>query len=456
MAQMQHETPAPITAISAHPAFPFLVALWFAALFGLGMLVLPTAVLERLVAASHIGALLLAASPPLGFTARVMMALLASGLGAAAGHWLARKVAGFRNGAERNQDTDTMSGAAMPHGELAETDGAGAKARRPLFASTDLGLADSPVDEPNVPAWLQGKEAPARSRRPLALPESPGPHADFDPYTVPLPGEGPADEPAWASMVPPAFEDSPTETGPSSFSSTADTALPASPVPVGFAAEAEAPHATVLEEIRKANPADLGIVALVERLRLALEARVQAEAASARPVTTSGTGLETGTVRGTDGAAAIAAIASAPIAADGGLQSFFAQTNPAPPAPASAPDALFPAQWAVEPVSMDDHSDPQDEAWNPLCHFPQLGGLHALSPYESGPLDEDDEAEPLQYDAEGDSGHDTFGSLLDMPGTNGLARDETAEAELTGNDPDETERVLRDALATLRQISGAA
>ncbi len=36
--------------ISSHPAFPAIVALWFAALLGLGTLILPVGLLERLAA----------------------------------------------------------------------------------------------------------------------------------------------------------------------------------------------------------------------------------------------------------------------------------------------------------------------------------------------------------------------------------------------------------------------
>ena len=52
--------------VSLHPAFPAIVALWFAALLGIGSLVLPAALLDRVVSATSLASLLPAASPPLG------------------------------------------------------------------------------------------------------------------------------------------------------------------------------------------------------------------------------------------------------------------------------------------------------------------------------------------------------------------------------------------------------
>lgn len=79
--------------ISTHPAFPAIVALWFACLLGLGSLVLPMALFERLAALTGIAALVPAAEPPLGSTARTLIALAGALAGAAAGLLLARQVA---------------------------------------------------------------------------------------------------------------------------------------------------------------------------------------------------------------------------------------------------------------------------------------------------------------------------------------------------------------------------
>lgn len=79
--------------ISTHPAFPAIVALWFSALLGFGSLVLPVALLERFVSATGLAALIPAAAPPLGFTARAGIALVGAIAGALIGLVVARKVA---------------------------------------------------------------------------------------------------------------------------------------------------------------------------------------------------------------------------------------------------------------------------------------------------------------------------------------------------------------------------
>lgn len=79
--------------ISAHPAFPLVVALWFAALLGLGSLILPAALIERLITATGLAEFVPAAAPPLGFTARAAIALGGTVLGAVLGLSAARKIA---------------------------------------------------------------------------------------------------------------------------------------------------------------------------------------------------------------------------------------------------------------------------------------------------------------------------------------------------------------------------
>ena len=64
--------------ISMHPAFPAIVALWFAALLGIGSLILPNLLVERLVGATGIGALVPGANPPFGWTAHGLIAVFAA------------------------------------------------------------------------------------------------------------------------------------------------------------------------------------------------------------------------------------------------------------------------------------------------------------------------------------------------------------------------------------------
>lgn len=107
--------------ISTHPAFPAIVALWFAALLGLGSLVLPVALFETLVTATGIAAIVPPAEPPLGFTARAVIALTGAIAGAALGLLLARQVA-------RSQAPEQTG---LAPSEMREF--------RPIFAHDELG-----------------------------------------------------------------------------------------------------------------------------------------------------------------------------------------------------------------------------------------------------------------------------------------------------------------------------
>ena len=79
--------------IATHPAFPFIVALWFAALLGLGSLMVPVPLVESLTVATGLASIVPATAPPLGFTARALMAIAFAGGGALAGLVIARQVA---------------------------------------------------------------------------------------------------------------------------------------------------------------------------------------------------------------------------------------------------------------------------------------------------------------------------------------------------------------------------
>ena len=79
--------------ISVHPAFPGIVALWFAVLLGLGSTVVPVALLDRVVATTGLAAVLPAAAPPLGLTARALVAVAGAVAGALIGLAIARRVA---------------------------------------------------------------------------------------------------------------------------------------------------------------------------------------------------------------------------------------------------------------------------------------------------------------------------------------------------------------------------
>jgi hypothetical protein len=75
--------------ITQHPLFPALVTMWFGATFGLCSLVIGKPTLEAWVVAAGLPEVLSAARPPLGSTARVLLALAACGIGSLLGLALA-------------------------------------------------------------------------------------------------------------------------------------------------------------------------------------------------------------------------------------------------------------------------------------------------------------------------------------------------------------------------------
>lgn len=78
--------------ITANPAFPWIVALWFSALLGIGSLIMPVSLFESLVYATGIAAILPMAAPPLGFTAKLLIAIVGTVAGGMLGLLLARKL----------------------------------------------------------------------------------------------------------------------------------------------------------------------------------------------------------------------------------------------------------------------------------------------------------------------------------------------------------------------------
>ena len=78
--------------ITANPAFPWVVALWFAALLGIGSLIVPATLLDSIIAATGLAAIVPMAAPPLGFTAKALIAAVGTLAGGALGLFLARKI----------------------------------------------------------------------------------------------------------------------------------------------------------------------------------------------------------------------------------------------------------------------------------------------------------------------------------------------------------------------------
>jgi hypothetical protein len=151
--------------LSTHPAFPAIVALWFAALLGIGSLVLPVALIERIVAATRLASVLPSAAPPLGFAARGGIALGCAVAGALLGLALARKVAQAHTPEPRGRQFTQ------------------ARECRPISAHDELGEDG-----------LEAEPARAHKRRVLAIAEDDARSTFL--ATVPVPGESATEAPA--------------------------------------------------------------------------------------------------------------------------------------------------------------------------------------------------------------------------------------------------------------------
>ena len=155
--------PQPIT---GHRLFPALVALWFAALLGLGSFVVPASLIERASSAAGLAALVPAAAPPLGLTARLLIAAVMTIVGVVAGLVLALRlrprpveVVRRRGAVARTYDADEVEEAEPVQEEAPvlakqEDDAPQVRAfdahpdappRRPFVLSDDLVLADEPA-----------------------------------------------------------------------------------------------------------------------------------------------------------------------------------------------------------------------------------------------------------------------------------------------------------------------
>lgn len=128
--------------ISSHPAFPAIVALWFAALLGLGSLILPVALLETFSRAANLAAIAPAAAPPFGITARIVIAALAGIIGIILGLLIAYRVRSLQAD-EAAHERDPLAPLLRPVDSHPD-----APSKRPIFAHAELGSQrfDGPVD----------------------------------------------------------------------------------------------------------------------------------------------------------------------------------------------------------------------------------------------------------------------------------------------------------------------
>lgn len=400
--------------ISRHPLFPMVVALWFAALLGLGSLAIRASLLERLVMALHVDLILPSAAPPLGFTARLLLALALTFGGGLAGWLLAKRLA------QR-----------VP-----------ARRQRPIVATAPAaGLDDDgPDDDGEDLARLEAaREALPRRRRALTISDDLPPAIAFD--HAPLPGAPintltprvlnfgdlepmpPLDRPAEVLPAPISAEAPITDEDHVNAAPAPAPERRAAPLPPLAPALAPLPLATSAPldgsaalRLRETPLAELGVVELVERFALALDARRARDAAIAGPVPPVAESL----------------------------------ANGQPAAPFAMPPALWPPERDAAPEPDAAPEDVPEEEFSSLLDMkpsdrsslPPVTELHAVpaTPAAGNP-------------GPGGSGQDLNGTPHGRipPPSFG-----TAPPPPFGTSPAATEHALRDALAALQRMSGAA
>lgn len=297
-AQPREATPSP-SSIVAHPWFPKMIGLWFAALFGLCSLALAPEMLERIVTTLGIDRIIPAAAPPLGQTARLLLAMGMAGVGEIAGLLIGARLAAPKHSEPARRrglksaasDAETSEDAPQLRDRDRHPD---APARKPLSATSDLrenlgenlggidnalrrrALASEAEHEPRpfievaplpgggwqpvvageakTQAVAEPQAAPEESPEQPVVAELPEPVEAFDLAQFDAPAE---DEPE-AQPAPFAAPPAPSATFVPAFVADAPTPVPAGPGPA---------------EIARASLEQLGVVQLSERLALALQAR---------------------------------------------------------------------------------------------------------------------------------------------------------------------------------------
>lgn len=461
--------------VSAHPAFPAIVAVWFAALLGVGSVVLPIALFENASEASGLASLWVAAQPPLGPTARIAIAFVGAILGVIVGLAVARRVIAAQSavrGRATGPDREPRQSAVgtrpiFAHEELGEG-GLDAEeeprgpllGRRGLVAITDDGAVPGPLD----PASLPSQECPAAPDTLTALEDEPLDLGEF----------GPGEHSAYVldeEPIPPAEH---PEGGPVHAANPGDPPLPSASVAGVAPRVGVAPEEEALVDAALADPGidpgprasferplnELGVVDLVERFARALQLHREMARTAASPARAAAVALEAFPPAGPaqDGAERHMAIPVAlrsvdfDLAADGEAED-------------EDEGEAFPALDLALPVS--------EPSSKPAPHRGRASSEPGV-----------ERADFSEYGDEVDDGHDEdYPSLLAMKSPTSLPRkpiriaheplDTTIPAEpaaepvvalpgsqsagtVSSTDSGDTERALREALEKLQKLSGAA
>ena len=331
--------------IAAHRLFPAIVALWFAALLGIGSLVIPPETLSAAVGALGIPKLIHAAAPPLGFTARALLAVVMAGVGVIVGLVIGLRLAS-RHMVEPQRKTDPTRGRKVvptrtyeydPAGHLAgpAAEAAAAPQRGPLRASevfADIepltGTSETASQAFHADAGHGDAESPSDDHFAVlgapAVETFESGHDNFD------------------DLIANAWEPEPIEP----FAPPAPFAMVAEPAePVAFETNAAVKaEPDVRRTLVEAPLESLGTVQLVERLALAMAA-----AAGARNAPVADLDLQP------------RAAAPEPVAPFAAIDEPLELVTLAEPAPHHEPTPLFVASFG-EPATAPVHSDSEPQA----------------------------------------------------------------------------------------------
>ncbi len=356
--------------ISRHPLFPAIVALWFGALFGLGSFAIRPGLIESVILAGHIDSLIPAAAPPLGATARLLLALTMTGIGGTLGALFGRRIARpkpvvreRRRGAApgsapvRQRAQAVRGNRAEPAEAQASTQDAPTNRRRGLTAKEDsrpefqdiaplpgsapqiLNVADCAVEGLNELEERPLAAAPWTRVEPQAASLDLTPYADYVPAAPAAPAEfarqfepaPPLPEPYAPppTMQPPAPFAAP-QSAPAAFATPpsifSQPVLETAPRPIF-----SLPAGPAAQRIASAELGALSSVELLERMAMILQQRAAATAPAPEPFAT------------------VAEVPPVPQPYDFTAPSP-AEPEPLPPAPLAIPAAL-------RPLNLDDHDE---------------------------------------------------------------------------------------------------
>lgn len=461
MTETKRRKPAATPPLTSHPLFPVTVLLWFGALFGLSSIAIRSSLIEHIVLVAGIDRVIPMAAPPLGNTMRVLLALLMTGIGCMVGGVVARlltrsapKPAATRRhqaGAtpeaespvtkfgksEPEADADALADEEelplptvrrrqllpAPAEPIAATEDAPLPGTSPILKVADLEIAsfDAALEEeewqplrkrsakPLAEVELSATPEPSRLHFGRAAPIEPH---DEDTAQIPKPGfellPRIEDEPLAAEGTPAAVA-SEVERQPEVAAIEHEPEVAPEPEieqPTVSAAPARVTSrpipASAAERLANAPLDDLSHIELLERLALTIARRREAAAALLA-----------------------AAAAKASISTEGDAPFGLRAVHPQPDHGDEAVPAAVAPRFIGAPVAPDDIAEGEDIL---ASGYTSLRGLTRSTPLPTPPQGEAGASNVRAFDAPASRNRET----------------------------DRTEQALRDALATLQRMSGAA